>query len=96
MKQGAVVGDVDIGTTEFPMVGGFNGTAELVAKELFAVADAKDGNAKLEHHGWGQRRYVVMHRGGTAGQDDPPRAPSSDALRGDVERPDFAVDAGFA
>ncbi len=41
MEQRAVVGDIDIRSAELAVIGRFDSPAELVAQQLFAVADAQ-------------------------------------------------------
>ena len=51
VEQRTIVGDVDVGTAEFPMIGGFDRTTELMAQQLFAVTDAQDRDTEVEHPG---------------------------------------------
>ena len=68
-ETGAVL-DFDLGMTVLALVGGAHLAAQRVHHELESVADAKHGQAQLEHARIGGRRVGVIHRRGPAGKND--------------------------
>ena len=68
-RRGAVF-EGDIGVAVLALGARANLAAEIVHDEVQAVADAKHGQAQLEHGGVGHGRVSVIYRRGTAGEDD--------------------------
>ena len=77
------------------MIRRFDRAAQLVAQQLLAVADSQDRDAKVEDRGGRQGRDGFVHRGRAAGEEDAARVPCTETAGIGVERPDFAIDAGF-
>jgi hypothetical protein len=69
VEQGRALGDLDLGAAELAVVPALHLAAELVRHGLLAVADAEHRHAGLEDGLGCQRRVLVEHRGGSAGED---------------------------
>ena len=77
------------------MVGADDLTAQLVADQHFAVADAEDWQSEPEHQFRRPGRLLAINRGRTAGQDDRGRPEGADPFLAHIERQDLAVDTAF-
>src|SRR5262245_39131034 len=82
--------------TEFAIWRGLDSPAQHVRHQLHAVADAKDGNAGIEH------RRIALGRAGfgdasrSAREDDAHWLPRTDFVRGAVRRPDLRINGQLA
>ena len=73
-----------------------NFTAEPLAEELHAVADAEDGDAGVVDALVGLGRALGVDAGGAAGEDDAGGAQAFEDAGGDIVADDFRVDVELA
>ncbi len=92
LEQRRVLGDQHLGAAKFPVVPGLDLAAELMRHRLLAVADAQHRDARLEQRLRRQRRVLVEHRGGAAGQDHRRGFHRGERLGRLLERHDLAID----
>src|SRR4029450_9026198 len=92
----AAFGETDYGVAVFAVGRRAHLAAELVGKELHAIADGEDGEAGLEDVRRRLRRALVIHGGGPAGDDEAARVEALDLLPGGVVRDELAVDVALA
>ncbi len=88
--------DIDTRVTELARIGSFRGAAQLRGQRLHAVANAEDGQARIEH--FLRRLWRAMQRGGlwATGKDDALRTERGNLGGIVVPGPDFAVDPDLA
>ena len=100
-EQGAILGHLDEGAAEFPVVGGFDLAAGLGDHGLFAVTDAEHGQAahgrrRIEQGLGGAGRGLLMDGGRSARQNHALGAERLDEGFVDgIEGVNFAVNARF-
>ncbi len=83
---------LDLGAAEFAMMAGLDLAAELRRHGLLAVADAEHRHAGLVDRQRRQRRVLVEHRSGAAGQNHAFRPHRAERAFGFLERHDLAID----
>ena len=86
----------DLGAAEFAVMAALDLAAELRRHGLLAVADAEHRHAGLIDRQRRQRRVLVEHRSGAAGQDHAFRPHLPECALGLLERHDLAIDLLFA
>ncbi len=96
LGQRRLVLDLDQCPAELAMVLALDLAAELEGHGLLAVADAEHRDPGLVDRHRRQRRALVEHRGGSAGEDDGLGREPGHPLLGLGKRHDFAVDARLA
>ncbi len=87
---------LDVGPPEFGRVTTLDNAAQLHGRRLLAVADGKDGKARVEDHLGGPRGTVTGDGIGPAGQDHSPGLHAVEGGFRALERDDFRIDAHFA
>ena len=96
VKDGAIAADLDEGTAELTVLGGFDATAELIHHGLLAIADAQHRHTELEDPLGRPRRTGIQHRGRAARQDHRLWCEVVEHLGGLLEGHDLAIDAALA
>ena len=92
-----IVGHLDEGAAEFPVVRGLHLAAELLAHGLDAVADAEHRHAEANTTSGARGESASVTRGRPAGQDDRLGANAASALRRHpVIGLDLAIDPALA
>ena len=86
---------VHLGAAEFGMVRRLHVSAQGTCHELHAVADAKHGDAQLEHRGIDARRAFGIHARRPPAQDDSVWIDAPQFLGGDGVREYFAVNVAL-
>src|SRR5579875_481933 len=71
-------------------------SAELLVKNLLAIADAKQWNPAFKQDSRGALTVVVGYRGGSATEDYAPWTKPLEPFISAVERSDLAINPGFA
>ncbi len=86
----------DLGIAELAHLRTLDLAAELLGHRLHAVADPEHRDAEVPDRPRRTRRRGLVHRGGSAGEDDPARRELADEAVGDVVGMKLAVDVLLA
>ncbi len=96
VKEASPLLDVDVCRAVLTFAGRRDLSAELIGKELHAIADAQHRNAGIERRRIAARGAVLVNAGRSSGEDERLRRAQTDRLPGRGPRDQLAVDAGLA